>query len=86
MAASTSSFSNQAQAMDSGFINKLNTTWHKHALQGFMLIVLAHWAEHLAQAVQVYILGWPRPTANGFWVFGSRGWSLQKQCIMATRW
>jgi hypothetical protein len=27
--------------------------------------VLAHWAEHLAQAVQVFILGWPRPKANG---------------------
>jgi hypothetical protein len=31
-----------------------------------MLIVLAHWAEHLAQAVQIYVLGWPRPKAGGF--------------------
>jgi hypothetical protein len=30
-----------------------------------MAIVLAHWAEHLAQAVQVYILHWPIPEARG---------------------
>ncbi len=30
-----------------------------------MVIVLAHWAEHLAQAAQVYILGWPVPEARG---------------------
>ena len=65
MAASTSSLSNHAESIDRGFINRLNGTWHKRSLQFFMLIVLAHWAEHLAQAVQVYILGWPRPTANG---------------------
>ncbi len=65
MAASTSSFSNHLDSTDGGFIKKLNTTWHKRALQGFMVIVLAHWAEHLAQAIQIYILGWPRPTANG---------------------
>ena len=45
--------------------DKLNSVWHKRALQGFMVIVLAHWAEHLAQAWQVYILGWPRAKANG---------------------
>jgi hypothetical protein len=30
-----------------------------------MLIVLAHWAEHLAQAAQIYILGWPVPDSRG---------------------
>jgi hypothetical protein len=30
-----------------------------------MVIVLAHWAEHLAQAYQVYVLAWPRPRAGG---------------------
>ena len=44
---------------------KLNTIWHKRALNLFMLVVLAHWAEHLAQAFQIYVLGWPRPSANG---------------------
>jgi hypothetical protein len=46
-------------------VEKLNTAWHKPALQAFMLVVLAHWAEHLAQAVQVYVLGWPIPQSNG---------------------
>src|SRR5687767_8227762 len=45
--------------------NRLNTTGHKPALWTFTAIVLAHWAEHLAQAVQVYLLGWPLPAARG---------------------
>jgi hypothetical protein len=48
-----------------GLYDKLNSQWHKRALQFFMVIVLGHWAEHLTQAVQVYALGWPRPQANG---------------------
>lgn len=51
--------------VDSGFLSKLNTVWHKRALQFFLFIVLAHWAEHLAQAVQIYVLKWPRPEAGG---------------------
>src|SRR5215472_10515016 len=47
------------------FYEKLNSVWHKRALNLFMVIVLAHWAEHLAQAYQVYVLGWPRPRAGG---------------------
>lgn len=45
--------------------DKLNSQWHERALQLFMVVVLAHWAEHLAQAWQIYALGWPRPLANG---------------------
>jgi hypothetical protein len=45
--------------------DKLNSEWHKRSLQLFMIVVLAHWAEHLAQAVQIYWLGWPRPVAGG---------------------
>jgi hypothetical protein len=48
-----------------GLIEALNSTWHKLALQVFMIVVLAHWAEHLAQAVEVYVLGWDRPHAGG---------------------
>jgi len=44
---------------------RLNSDWHERALQLFMVIVLAHWAEHLAQAVQVYVLDWPRPESRG---------------------
>ena len=48
------------------FYQKLNSVWHRRALNLFMVIVLAHWAEHLAQAYQIYVLGWPRPKAGGF--------------------
>ena len=47
------------------FYDKLNRQWHKPGLQVFMAIVLAHSAEHLAQAVQVYTLHWPIPEARG---------------------
>src|SRR5262247_1812741 len=45
--------------------DRLNSQWHERALQGFMVIVLAHWAEHLLQAFQIYGLGWPVPQARG---------------------
>src|SRR6478672_10827699 len=46
--------------------DKLNTCWHKRALWFFMLIVLAHWVEHIAQAWQIYVFGWPAHHARGF--------------------
>lgn len=45
--------------------DKLNRQWHKPGLQLFLVIVLAHWAEHLAQAFQIYVLHWPIPAARG---------------------
>ena len=50
---------------NASFYEKLNTRWHERALQVFMVIVLAHWGEHLVQAYQIYVMGWPRPKANG---------------------
>lgn len=47
------------------FAERLNGPWHERGLQVFMAIVLAHWAEHLAQALQVYVLHWPMPNARG---------------------
>ncbi len=47
------------------FIDRLNGEWHEVALRAFMVIVLAHWAEHLTQAFQIYALGWPVPEARG---------------------
>jgi hypothetical protein len=38
---------------------------HRRGLIVFMAIVLAHWAEHIAQAVQIYALGWPTHHAGG---------------------
>lgn len=46
-------------------IRRLNQEYHRVALSAFMLIVLAHWAEHVAQAVQIWMLGWTRPDAKG---------------------
>jgi hypothetical protein len=48
-----------------GLIERLNGPAHERALQLFMAIVLAHWAEHLLQAFQIYGLGWPVPEARG---------------------
>jgi hypothetical protein len=47
------------------FLDRLNGSGHELALRAFMVIVLAHWAEHLIQAVQIYSLGWPVPQARG---------------------
>jgi hypothetical protein len=67
MAASSSSIPDFAlkSADKPSFYEKLNTRWHERALQVFMLVVLAHWGEHLFQAYQIYVMGWPRPKANG---------------------
>ena len=51
--------------MPDTFIGRLNGERHELALRLFMVIVLAHWAEHLLQAVQIYALGWPVPEARG---------------------
>ncbi|HEX8362740.1 MAG TPA: hypothetical protein VF613_21640 [Longimicrobium sp.] len=47
------------------FVARLNGPWHRRAMWGFMAIVLAHWAEHLIQAYQIWSLGMPRHHALG---------------------
>ena len=49
----------------SSFVDRVNGRDHEIALRAFMVIVLAHWAEHLLQAFQIYGLGWPVPEARG---------------------
>ena len=49
----------------SSFFERLNTSSHEIALRSFMVIVLAHWAEHLVQVFQIYVLGWPVPESRG---------------------
>jgi hypothetical protein len=44
---------------------KLNGEYHRPALTVFMLIVLAHWVEHVAQAIQIWGLGWSTPESRG---------------------
>ncbi|MFC4586686.1 hypothetical protein [Sphaerisporangium corydalis] len=48
-----------------GMLTALNTDRHKLGLNIFLFIVVAHWAEHVAQAIQIYALGWPLPEARG---------------------
>lgn len=52
-------------ATDTGLVARLNTRWHRPALWTFAFIVLAHWAEHLVQAYQIWVMGMPRPHAMG---------------------
>lgn len=52
-------------APSDSLIERLNGARHELALRVFMVIVLAHWAEHLFQALQIYALGWPVPEARG---------------------
>lgn len=49
----------------SGFVARLNGEWHKQAMLTYTAIVLAHWGEHLVQAFQIYVLGWPIPESRG---------------------
>jgi hypothetical protein len=47
------------------FFEKLNSQWHRKALWLFMVVVFGHWAEHLLQVYQVYMLGWLPSEAGG---------------------
>ncbi|WP_329107758.1 hypothetical protein OG792_04975 [Micromonospora sp. NBC_01699] len=48
-----------------GLIDRLNGARHRAALNVFMLIVLAHWAEHLTQAFQIWVLDRPVKQSRG---------------------
>ena len=49
----------------SGPLSRINGSGHRAGVTTFLIIVLAHWAEHLVQAVQIWGLGWARPQARG---------------------
>jgi len=38
---------------------------HRAALNVYLFVVIAHWAEHLVQAYQIWVLDRPRPQARG---------------------
>ncbi|MEU5903190.1 hypothetical protein ABZ780_02315 [Micromonospora sp. NPDC047467] len=48
-----------------GLMGAINGPHHRTVLWLYMAIVLAHWAEHLVQAFQIWGLGWARPQARG---------------------
>ena len=54
-----------APASSQSLYDKLNSQWHERALLVFMAIVLGHWGEHLAQAYQIWVMGWPVAKSNG---------------------
>jgi hypothetical protein len=62
-------YATHADAQDVGrpltFVERINAPQHELALRIFTAIVLAHWAEHLLQAFQIYALGWPVPESRG---------------------
>jgi len=43
----------------------VNGRYHRAALNVFLVVVVAHWAEHVVQAYQIWVLGWQRPAARG---------------------
>lgn len=46
-------------------LRRLNGEYHRRAMWAFMAVVLAHWAEHLFQAWQIWVAGMPRHHALG---------------------
>lgn len=52
-------------ARPASLVERLNTVWHERSLQIFMAVVLAHWAEHLVQAYQLYAMNMAVPEARG---------------------
>jgi hypothetical protein len=63
-----------------GVVERLNGPYHELALRTFMVIVLAHWSEHLLQAFQIYGLGWPVPEARGLLGFYFP-WLIQSEVL-----
>ncbi|TDB81612.1 MULTISPECIES: hypothetical protein [unclassified Micromonospora] len=54
-----------AEPRKAGLVGRLNGAHHRAALNIYLLIVVAHWAEHLVQAYQIWGLGMARPQARG---------------------
>jgi hypothetical protein len=65
MAVSTPGIQHITADPTAGFYESLNTGWHKSALWAFTALVLFHWAEHIVQAYQFFVLHWPRPMSMG---------------------
>jgi len=46
-------------------IDALNGRYHRAASLTFLVVVVAHWAEHLTQAYQIWVLGRSVPQSRG---------------------
>jgi hypothetical protein len=49
----------------SRFMSQLNGRFHAPALWVYMLVIVAHWLEHVLQIYQIYGLGWAPENAGG---------------------
>lgn len=49
----------------SRIVRALNGRWHKLAMLIFMVVILSHLSEHIAQVFQLWVLGWPRKECMG---------------------
>jgi len=47
------------------YLQLLNGPWHRPASIAFVVIVIAHLTEHVLQAVQLFLLHWPRELCRG---------------------
>lgn len=65
MSTSTSAPACSLRSSRRSLLVRINEEWHKPALQIFALIVIGHWAEHLVQAFQIYVLDRPVPESRG---------------------
>ncbi|HJQ11166.1 MAG TPA: hypothetical protein VJ840_09065 [Gemmatimonadaceae bacterium] len=65
MTATTPDIHSMSGHPSTGFVDSLNTRYHKRALQLFMAIVLFHWSEHIVQAYQFFVLHWSRMKSMG---------------------
>src|SRR3982750_3912352 len=65
MPASTPAIQQFTADSSMGLYESLNSRWHRAALLTFAAIVLFHWAEHIVQAYQFFVLHWPRPMWMG---------------------
>lgn len=70
---------NPISAAMRSLIHTLNGRWHKLAMQIFMIIIISHLAEHLAQVFQLWVLGWTRKESMG--ILG-----LWQPWLMKTEW
>jgi hypothetical protein len=58
----------RSQRLEGGLVHRARASavrQHKPLLAAFMLVVLAHWAEHVVQAIQIWGLGWKPSAARG---------------------
>ena len=65
MATARTGLTSRKRSVLAPWVDWMNGPAHEKALWLYMVIVLAHWAEHVLQAYQIFVLHWPRPASLG---------------------